>query len=68
MPKIDHDPATATNSGVTPPSTTASRAGSISHSLDWFIGSWSEEDTRQLDAAIEDLERLEEEERRPHRS
>lgn len=33
----------------------------IGHSLDWFIGSWDEEQTREFDEAVGDFDRIDEE-------
>lgn len=36
-------------------------ADTIGRSLDWFIGSWDEEQARELDEAVRDFERIDEE-------
>ena len=33
----------------------------IGSSLDWFIGSWTEEEAREFDEAVADFERIDEE-------
>lgn len=33
----------------------------IGSSLDWFVGSWSEEQAREFDEAVADFERIDEE-------
>lgn len=33
----------------------------IGHSLDWFIGSWDEEQAREFDQAVRDFEQIDEE-------
>lgn len=33
----------------------------VGESLDWFIGSWSDERARELEAAISDFDRIDEE-------
>lgn len=37
------------------------RAAAIGGSLDWFIGSWDEEEAKGFDAAVEEFERIDEE-------
>ena len=37
------------------------RAAAIGGSLDWFIGSWDEEEAKRFDAAVEDFDRIDEE-------
>ena len=36
-------------------------AAAIGGSLDWFIGSWDEEEAKRFDAAVEGFERIDEE-------
>jgi hypothetical protein len=35
--------------------------GAIGHSLDWFIGSWTEEQAEELERALADFEMVDEE-------